>query len=547
VREVGADAQNYRQFFEKQKDRAIALDRRGQSVRIAIFVALAAALILLRSPIYVWIWVLFLYGVTWYGLDGLRKALRVTAATLSSLEEVGRFLGTLPPPSREQIIGFINGKIDPNDESDVPEALSAFYSGQQNSESVRALANSAFSLPASELSVAQFFRTALVLGGLFGTVMFFAVELGGAGILSGNLSKLLPGLQGALASTLTGILGSIAVGYLSSAVDQVIERSIWETESLIGGPFARALQVSTEERAVVNEVQLWQQLIEEVRKLRMETTESYAKVATDVTGHSLALQTLSSQLAELPAVQVPPQLASLDDVVRRFRDGAELLNTSATTLVNAVGAIGVYAPAKTLQELEAIREKVTSMQGDMARSLNEMRQDVGSAKQLMSGGIEDIRERTAGISPALLGLESKLDNVQYEVGGAAASLQTLKDAAQRTERSLYTLQERVPESRSISLGTVADAGEASGASVGGQPIAASLEAMNATQRALTASTEAFARRLDELSEQHRVLGMLNRRMALILTWQERASRAPLMRFLTLPFARSRQVERPDGA
>jgi hypothetical protein len=539
------DAQSYREFFETQKRRAAILSRNRLIIASGIAIVLLVILLILKSPWQVWILVALLYALAFYSLFRLQKALNVTEAALSDLEDAARMLGESPPPSRGKVIAFVRDKVDPNDDSDVPEALSAFCAGQQGSESVRAAANSAFSLPASELSVAQFFRTALVLGGLFGTVLFFALELGKSAILAGDIQTLLPGLQGALASTLTGILGSVAVGHMASAIDQVIERSIWETESLIGGPFARALQVAADDSTAVNEVQLWQQLIEEVRKLRQDTTESYAKVASDISGHSVALQTLSTQLAELPAVQVPPQLASLDDVVRRFRDGAELLNNSATTLVNAVGALGVYAPAKALQELDVIRQGVISLQGEVNRSLNEVRADVGSTRQVVTAAIEDIRERTAGLSPTLIGIEKKVDNVQYEVGGASNVLVSLKGAAERTEQSLYALHGKV-ETRGGPLTIPLDPGS-NGSDASVQRIAAALESMSETELTLADRTEVLAGKLDAMTEHHKALAILNRRMALILTWQERATRAPLMKLLTMPFSRNKLAERPDGA
>jgi hypothetical protein len=545
VTEPRTDAQSYREFFESQKRRAAKLSRYRLIIAIGIGIVLVGILIVLGSPWPVLILVTLLYVLAFFSLWRLQKALNVTEAALSDLEDVARMLGESPPPSRATVVAFVRDRVDPNDESDVPEALSAFCAGQQNSESVRAAANSAFSLPASELSVAQFFRTALVLGGLFGTVLFFALELGKSAILAGDIQSLLPGLQGALASTLTGILGSVAVGHMASAIDQVIERSIWETESLIGGPFARALQVAAEESTAVNEVQLWQQLIEEVRKLRQDTTESYAKVASDVSAHSIALQTLSTQLTELPAVQVPPQLANLEDVVRRFRDGAELLNSSATTLVNAVGALGVYAPAKTLQELDAIRQGVASLQGEVSRTLSEVGADVARTRQVVTAGVEEIKEQTTAISPALRVIEGKVDNVQYEVGGTAQGLAGLKEAAERTERSLYVLQEKVVAPRTLTMSPTAP--ESGGSHVSIERIEAGLESMNAVEHALTERIDVLAGKLNEMSALNQAFAMLNRRMAIILTWQEKATRAPLMKLLTLPFRRVRQEERPDGA
>jgi chromosome segregation ATPase len=229
------------------------------------------------------------------------------------------------------------------------------------------------------------------------------------------------------------------------------------------------------------------------------------------------------------------------------------LNASATTLVNAVGTLGVYAPAKTLQELESLRQIVTSAQADTARALQEVTIEIGSAKRDLSSELDGVKTATSGIVPALSVLDSKVDNIQYEVGGAAQGLTGLKEAAERTEQSLYTLHERVvsgagrhpveihrprPDAASGVDGTV---------EAGSGRLAEHVAALTTIEETMTQRADALVVKLDELSAQHQALGKLNSRLAAILSWQERAARAPLMKFLTLPFARARQVERPDGA
>lgn len=551
------DTTGHSEFFDNQRSRAARLQATRIGITVFCGVVLLTLLSYLRSPPLVWGWVILLFIITWWGLYRLRHALDVTVIALADLGKVAGYLKE--PHSREEIIQFIEKQVKPDD-SMVPEALAALSYGQRTGETVRAAANAAFAKPSSELSIAHYRRTILVLLGLAGTVLFFAIELGNAGILSGDLGTLLPGLRGALASTLAGIAGSIAVGYLASKIDQIIEQSIWEAESLIGGSFSQALSESATDPQAVNEVQLWQLLLGEVRSLRENTEASYKRLGSDVAAHVSALQELSSQLAEIPQLQVPPQLARLQDVVSEFKSGTELLNQSTTRLVDAVGIVGLSVPTKTLNELSEIKESLSEGRKNSEHSLSEL----GRSVYLTQEALGEVQTSIDSIAPSI---RNHLPVVRQEVSGLVAAsrglgvdINALRAATSEIHAQGTDIQESlaVASRQAQQRNTTAEYGspddqrrQEAGANVGSGNLGAAANsivhgiaaiengaaAVREIESRLGGHTERLASALAVIVKQESTLARISSRlseMEAVLTWHRRAARAPLMRLLLLP-------------
>ncbi|WP_457652843.1 hypothetical protein [Rhodocaloribacter sp.] len=360
-------------------------------------------------------------------------------------------------PTREEFLTFVNSLRKPGDDSNVPEAVGGLAHGQLSSGSLRVAANTAFATPTSELRVAAFFRTGLILGGLFGTVLFFALELTGQGILTGQLEELLLGLRGALASTLTGILGSIFIGIVASTIGRRLEELTWETEAFLSSAVTNVLLTTPVKRPIESESDLWESLREEVAHLSQRVQEMFKRMADDAHAYAISLQDLSQRLENLPAVQVPEQLANLEQVVTDFRHGAEVLGKTVPPLVETVGALGVFAPAQMLDNLEHLDQKVTEHQQHTSETLDGLQQGVSSTNQQLEQLDQKVTEHQQHTSETLDGLqqgvsqtnhylenyEEKFDNLDRTTESLQNSADSISQQIEATEQTLDALGNQV--------------------------------------------------------------------------------------------------------
>lgn len=545
---------NYRQFFEAQNRRIDTLAGRRIIVLAAVAIILFGLVVALKSPWYVWMWTTVVYGVFFYGLSLLRRALKVTRAAVKDLAKVSAFLGE--PRRRDELTEFLKNAVAPDD-SNVPESLAALCTGQATGHAVRSAANASFAQPTSQLFVAQFVRTSLVLAGLFGTVLFFAFELGNEELLTGDLATLLPGIRGALASTLAGILGSVSLGYLASSIDQVIEESIWETESLLNGPFLQALSEMPVRTDVESEHQLWRALIEEVAGLRRETGAVVSQLGTDVAAHTTALAALEQRLAGMPALQVPEELTRLNDVVGDFRRGMELLETSVTSIVSTAATLNVAVPAETTDRLGEIAGTLESLSETSARSaaaavaaaenaerrVHDTLTGMTAAAVLSESRLsESLRLVTAGLHA----VDKKVDTATGKLDSVAAALEHAPAAATtpRLDSSPAATSAAGDGAPSIAepLAKVADAvATMSEALCDMRSIADSIAesvlgtavSCSAIDQRLQAVGAAVATSSEDLAHVRKSTTSIERKLGLVHQWHRRAAAAPLMRMMLL--------------
>lgn len=553
----------YESFFRDQVKRKERLDlQRNWSVGL-VAVALLLLLGFLRSPWWVWVFVTGLYVLTVFGLYRAARALYLLEKAFDDLKKLVDCLKE-SPKLEEVRLKF--GAL-PNDECNVPEAILSLTSGNRSGESIRSAANAAFVQPISKLALVHYLRSLLILGGLFGTVFFFAIELGRGGILQGNLSELLPGLRGALASTLTGILGSIALGLLVSETDQLVEESVWETEGLFGGPLSTALSKSTEDPKILNETMLWQSLVEQVRALRSDTVESYSRLANDVNAYALALREVSAQLNSLPQVQVPPQLARLQDVVSEFARGTEVLNSAAVTLVDAVGKVGLVVPTRMIESLaelrndmastrSEVRSNVTDLKMELLQSSAELAQSVTRSIATMELAIEGAKSQQL----AVIGAEAERVHARLEIVGvdvqavkaelsassknAGSSVVTPSGLPSSDENSngLSSLRSDLAAVRTLVEELPARIPEALGNIDSASSLRIEFESIHGIESLVREQDSRLWVLATDLGEMKQSLARAASRLGRVeqmATWLERANRAPLMRLLTLPWRRVR--------
>ena len=507
-------------FYRRQMKKAASLE----TLRLVLVVGVGAALLgllgFLGSPLLVWAYVIVLYAATYYGARRLQRAINVFLAASKHLLELAQFL--TDSRSRAELVHEVKKRIDSNDDSNVPEAIWSYCRGGDRSEGIRVVANSAFAHPVTELAVASFLRTALVLGGLFGTVLFFAIELGDHGVAGGDLTELLPGLRGALASTLTGILGSLVLGILASGIERMVDQAIWETESFVCGPVSQALASETADAGIRDETDLWTALRHEVAQLSRETTAAYGRLADDASAYAKALEAVSQQLTELPAVQVPPQIVELGEATGKFARGTELLDRTVTTLVNAVATIGLMVPTKVLDDLQELRTGTARLIDDST----ELR-TIGGTLSSVSSDIGRLHERivtSAELIQATETLTAAIDaGTNTSVGAAervADKVGELRDEVERIGRpAALAVAANIadPNSRDGATETVREADKSSGLAA---ELSRNLEHLNKEVGALQGILTRVASRLTRLES--------------VYTWHDRAARAPLMKLMLLP-------------
>lgn len=572
-----AGAATYVSFYDDQISYAKALGRRRLLLVIAMGVVLIGLLVMLHSLIQVMIAVAILYFLTYYGLNAVQTALRYAEEALTDLSKLASFVRETR--SKSEVAKWAEDHVKADD-SNVPEAIRDLCNHQVDAGSMRVSANAAFTQPSSQLTRIYFLRTALVLGGLFGTVLFFAFSLGGQEIVNGDLGTLLPQLRGALASTLTGILGSVLLGHFGSEIDGLIERSTWETEAFLTGSIAPILQ-EVPELSAVNEVQLWSLLLNEVRQLRIDTTESYAKLGNDATIYGVALQAVSDQLANLPAIQVPAQLANLQDVVDQFHGGLTILDRAVTSLIAGVSAVGLYFPAKTVERLDALQSEfakaqtanstnLTGLKSSVDRSISEVRAS-GFVMSDAAKHISDVAESVVQISSVVSAQTTNIDVIKREtiangsqqadvvsrVGALPGMLTDLSNSVQvlqgLLEKALLNNRGKAP----LPTPVIPPLSIPPEAALGGEfryPLLPGAEATEVLTTAIAALAEAerefrtqsseLAKAIPSLGDDRQVLLNMSKRVQRldsVFRWHERAARAPLMKLLLMPLRREREA------
>jgi hypothetical protein len=344
------------------------------------------------------------------------------------------------------------------------------------------------------------------------------------------------------------------------------------------------------------------------------------KLAGDANTYGKALEAVSQQIAQLPAVQVPPQLARLDEVVSRFAHGTEVLDKTATGLIEAVGTLGVFAPAKMLRQLDdltsdqknhadQLQRELTRIQDGVAgvqQSVGELAREVGRQFPMVLHEMKNLGTETGDVRVSVDLLARGVAGVQASVAEAGGDLSVLSRDLRAVPGDLVTIGQAVrridanlgavrpkpaaednvdgtPETplptETKPLGQTSDdltpsltglldlAGSISRdvrelkvttetipttlaqttdeVQLAAKRVDALYSLLRDPERGLQASFEKISADVHQVAEQSQGVGQLAARLRgieRVLKWHERAARAPLMRFLLLPFGRSR-----DGA
>lgn len=419
----------------------------------------------------------------------------------------------------------------------------------------------------ARLEEAASYRPILVLGGLFGTVLFFAFELGRPSLIGGAIAELLPGLQGALLSTLTGLLGSALLGYYVGRADR--ERSLLEADLLafVRGPLWLRLETERTVTEGEDNATFWSLAAQELRRLREDTSSMYLSVANQVNGYAAALEQIQQRLSSLPAMKVPKELAHLSGVAQGFEHGMKAMNEGVRVLVAAVDIASTDLPERLVQRVEAIQEEqdlhrkslvsldrslaglserlraidLESVPPELTRLSGEVRrtgqriEEIHGATRSQVGLVARLEEQNRLLDvtrKALEGTRDQLREATAELGTSTGLLNDVVGTLQTSGRAMENAAKRTSETHgSIEAlsGTVSRSLES---------LDMRLEAIHDAQQEIKhiAARETSLQRIDaKLS-----------RLQSVVHWVERAHRAPLVRVLTSPWLPERLRRRRNG-
>jgi hypothetical protein len=486
---------------------------------VVFSVGIIVLLSTLRSPLLVWMYVAGVIGSLFVlGIVRLRRSATIAAESTAHLLTIADFLAN--DPGRDSVRNRLQELATPDDNSNVPEALSGLLEGTpSSSQTARAVAHSAFGHALSAVGFASFMRTALVLAGLFGTVLFFAFELTRPELLSGDLRTLMPGLQGALASTLSGIFGSVTVGWFANRVDALLDGLTLETEAFIGGPFLAAAADRRVHRELQSETELWEALRQEVASMVDRSVSSIDRMADDTHAYAASLQEFSSQIANLPQLRVPPELAQLENVVAQFSESAAMLNATVTPLLETVATLGVFAPAKMLEQLDGLVASSSRSQDSTRLLLERIEANAIESRDGIIGAGASLdaipgilRSEISAVKGAVTGLAT-----EEQVGRIQASISELGDNLVQVPAEIGASAARISEA-TRSLESVASSLEG-----GSQSLKDQVNALNVLTEQISAARQSMAQAVARLRD--------------VQNWHRRADQAPLMKFLLLPLWR----------
>lgn len=419
----------------------------------------------------------------------------------------------------------------------------------------------------ARLEEAASYRPILVLGGLFGTVLFFAFELGRPSLVAGAIAELLPGLQGALLSTLTGLLGSALLGYYVGRADR--ERSLLEADLLafVRGPLWARLETERTVTEGEDDATFWSLAAQELRRLREDTTSMYLSVANQVNGYAAALEQIQQRLSSLPAMKVPKELAHLSGVAQGFEQGMKAMNEGVRVLVAAVDIASTDLPERLVQRVAAIQEE-QDLQRKSLVSLD--RTLAGLSERLRAIDLESVPPELARLSGEVRREGQKIEEIHGATRSQAGLVQRLEEQTRLLEESRTSLDDTRDQLREATaevgtstrlLDDVAGTFQTSGGEIenAARRLAETHGSIEALSGAVDRSLGNLARQVDVVrSAQQEIQQTAARedtlqrldakvsRLQSVVQWVERVHRAPLMRVLTSPWLPERLRRRRDG-
>lgn len=406
------------------------------------FLLIGVLLIALGAHRYVVAYAGFLGFVAYRGVNHLVAALRTTRETVKHLAAISKFLEG--DPDRDSFLDEVQTLRLGGDRSFVLEATWALQSGPVSGERARAVVANAFASPLAELRGTQFLRNSLVLGGLFGTVFFFAMNLknfSGQGGSANLMKAIAPGLQGAMVSTLSGIVFSVILGWMASRLGQRLDRMMLSAETLVLGPVLGVIVAIPERREIRTEAELWNAVVAEVSETSRLTADLHRKMVNDARGYLAGLQKIEDQLLKLPAVQVPPQIAELGNVVGEFRVGMDALYETVRVLIPALHHLDGELGVQLLDRLAEISTRQGNDRESSDEALKVLSERLEATQSLVMQARDDVHQLDTALHPVVRVAEVMQKTAERMAESTAELTQTVAGQGTALTRVEATLQE----------------------------------------------------------------------------------------------------------
>lgn len=269
----------------------------------------------------------------------------------------------------------------------------------------------------------QFLRTALVLIGLFSTVLFFAMALTSADLeRNDGLSKLMRELQSALTMTMAGVATSVVLGWRTSklfGVQQNLKADIDEVTAKMLPRLLPRFEVGTREEPGPALI------LEKLSHLVNEIEEWKNQTGIEIQNLTGVLATHREVLANLPAVSLPDSFTKLNDnlsnVVQSMGETRDVTN-QALQILSKERSLDLNAVISLLKEIRTDSERFKNAQDSILKDLipkqNELLQsfsNVDKTLQLASNNMKESSDAQEKMVKSFETISTALDQVSLSI------------------------------------------------------------------------------------------------------------------------------------
>ena len=331
--------------------------------------------------------------------------------------------------TRADIPAFVKEARDSDDESHVPESVGQLISSPRSVPAIQAVAEACFVYPGSRLELLGYFRTFLVLAGLFGTVLFFGLSIKEVSGPSGDIDGFLGGLAGALACTLMGIASSGIVGVMGGIFQKELDVAVIETEAFLGEVVCPALRLEGSETDPTDETELWESLRKEVESMAQRINNSFDKFTDSRVEHLQGLNEMVDTLNSLPQVKFPKDWEKLSHNLEVFSKSVAVVDKSVKALVEARATIEVLTPSVIARDLHEVQERITELSesgtealDDIKTSQDKLNENLKKWEGLPTRIIDGIRDELSSWHEESMGIVRTIQRDVSDVKQAAQEL-----------------------------------------------------------------------------------------------------------------------------
>jgi methyl-accepting chemotaxis protein len=421
-------AEEYRGKFDSLFQRSQGVgQQRVVYAMVGLGIVFLTNIVSLASSAEVWIYVALILLAGLWCLSQIKEMRSGFEQVLNHLVELGKQLS-----KGDDISDFLSKGRSADDESHVPESVGQLISSPRSVPAIQAVAEACFVYPASRLELLGYFRTFLVLAGLFGTVLFFGISIKDdlPGLIASNeTGPFMDGLAGALACTLMGIASSGLVGVMAGIFQKELDVAVIETEAFLGEVVSPARRREGSETDPTDETELWESLRKEVERMTQKINDHFDKLTDDRVEHLQGLNEMVDTLTSLPHVKFPKGWEELATNLESFSESVTVVDKSVKALVEARVIIEGLAPAVIARDLREVQERVTELSksgtealDDIKTSQDKLNENLKKWEGLPTRIIDGIRDELSSWHEESMGIVRTIQHDVSDVRQAALEL-----------------------------------------------------------------------------------------------------------------------------